>query len=48
MKKNGIRLAKLEDMLVVDGFDKFDCIKNMIALFQKMSVDGSVEGIKDV
>jgi hypothetical protein len=23
MKKNGIRLAKLEDMLVVDGFDKF-------------------------
>ena len=35
-------------VLRVDGFDKFDCVKNMIALFQKMSADGSVEGIKDV
>ena len=35
-------------LLRVDGFDRFDCVKNMIELFQKMSTDGSVEGIKDV
>ena len=35
-------------ILRVDGFDRFDCLKKMIELFQKISKDGSVEGINDV
>ena len=35
-------------ILRVDGFDRFDCLKKMIELFQKISKEGSVEGINDV
>jgi hypothetical protein len=35
-------------VLRVDGFDRFDCVKKMIELFQKMGSDGIVEGVKDV
>ena len=35
-------------VLRVDGFDKFDCVKKMIELFQKLGTDGRVEGVKDV
>tara|TARA_Y100000310_G_scaffold315845_1_gene366911 strand:+ start:2946 stop:3209 length:264 start_codon:yes stop_codon:yes gene_type:complete len=35
-------------ILRVDGFDKFDCVKKMIELFQKLGADGCVEGVKDV
>jgi hypothetical protein len=31
----------------VDGFDRFDCVKNIISLFQDISPDNLVEGIKD-
>ena len=34
-------------ILRVDGFDRFDCVKKMIEVFQKISQDGSVQGIED-
>ncbi len=34
-------------VMKVDGFDRFECIKKIISLFQDMSPDNVVEGIKD-
>lgn len=45
MEKFGITEKAI---LRVDGFDKFDCVKKMIELFQKLGTDGRVEGVKDV
>ena len=35
-------------ILRVDGFDRFNCVKKMIEVFQKIGEDGLVEGVKDV
>jgi hypothetical protein len=35
-------------ILRVNGFDKFDCIKKLIEVFQTIGEDGIVEGVKDV
>ena len=35
-------------ILRINGFDRFDCIKKMIEVFQTVGEDGLVEGVKDV
>jgi hypothetical protein len=35
-------------VLRVNGFDRFDCIKKLIEIFQTIGEDGIVEGVKDV
>ena len=35
-------------VLRINGFDRFDCIKKMIEVFQTVGEDGLVEGVKDV
>ena len=34
-------------VLRVNGFDRFDCIKKLIEIFQTIGEDGIVEGVKD-
>ena len=35
-------------VLRVNGFDRFDCIKKLIEIFQTIGEDGIVEGVKEV